>query len=226
MKHFLSLFACLLMVCSLGYAQEPNVQGRVRILVETNKGKLLLELFDETPIHRDAFVRNVKAGVYDGVLFHRVIRDFMIQGGNPLTKGLKPDEEIREDESSLEHTLPAEIRPELFVHTRGVLAAARQADEENPEQRSSANQFYIVTGKYLTDFDLDEEEAKKGFKYTAEQRATYKFQGGAPHLDGAYTVFGRLIDGWKVVDKIQRVLTSEEDRPLKNVVIKHMQVLP
>ncbi len=222
MKQLLYSIAGLLLALSILAAQQ-STQQRVQVLLETSKGKITLELYNETPAHRDAFIANVKAGSYDGVIFHRVIRDFMIQGGNLETRGLSAQAEIPDDSTA--GTLPAEIMVDRFVHERGALAAARTGDEVNPEKRSSATQFYIVTGKFFTDYDLAEETKRKGIQYTADQRDAYKFRGGAPHLDGGYTVFGRLIDGWKVVDKIQRVETNAEDRPVKNVVIRKASIV-
>ena len=197
-----------------------DAQNRPQVLVETNKGNFIIELFNETPIHRDRFLQHVDQHAYDGVLFHRVIKDFMVQTGNLNTKGLTADKPLGDD--SQEPTLQGEFHPELFVHVRGALAAARQPDEENPEKRSSYSQFYVVTGKYYTDFDLDEYEVGRTWKYTPEQREDYKHLGGAAHLDGDYTVFGRLLDGWGTIDKIQRVATDDTNRPLKNVLIKRM----
>ena len=202
------------------FLHSLDAQNRPQVLVETNKGNFISELFNETPIHRDRFLQHVDQHAYDGVLFHRVIKDFMVQTGNLNTKGLTPDKPLGDD--SQEPTLQGEFHPELFVHVRGALAAARQPDEENPEKRSSYSQFYVVTGKYYTDFDLDEYEVGRTWKYTPEQREDYKHLGGAAHLDGDYTVFGRLLDGWGTIDKIQRVATDDNNRPLKNVLIKRM----
>lgn len=212
-------------------AQSPtgnSGEGRRRVLVETSKGKFVLELFNETPRHRDAFLKNVEHGVYDGTLFHRVIKNFMIQGGNPLSKGIKAKEAIPEDSVATAEEIAPEFLPATFVHTRGMLAAARQGDDVNPEKRSSPTQFYIVTGKYYTELDLQKEELRHGVKYSPEQRKAYMIEGGAAHLDGGYTIFGRLLDkdGWSAVDKIQRVETDEEDRPIKNIIIKKMTLLP
>lgn len=194
------------------------------MLVETSKGKFVLELFNETPRHRDNFLSKVRSGAYDGTIFHRVIKEFMVQGGNLLSKdlGKKSDEELADDSTS--GTIEAEIQPQLFIHERGMLAAARLSDDENPKRESSASQFYIVTGKYCTDLDLKKEMEKNGQHYTEAQREAYKIHGGAPHLDGAYTIFGRLLDGWGTIDKIQRVETDDNDRPLKNVYVKRMTI--
>lgn len=220
MKYLAALLLVLLALPTL----MAQADRRTRILVETNKGKLTLELYNETPRHRDNFIRLVKQGAYDGVAFHRIVRDFVVQGGMLQTKGLAEEQALPEDTLGL--TLPAEIMPEHFIHQRGALAAARQSDEVNPERRSSGSQFYIVTGKYHTAFDLEELMQANGRQYTKEQLEAYMLHGGTPSLDGAYTVFGRLIDGWKVVDKMQRVETNDEDRPLKPVLIKRMSILP
>ena len=196
-RCLLGLAALLLSAASL------LAQARPQVLVETSKGPFILELYNETPIHRDNFLRLV-----------------MIQTGHLGTKGLNRDAALPQD--STEGTIAGEFHPELFVHVRGALAAARQPDDINPEMRSSACQFYIVTGKYYTDFDLKEQEAGRSWKYSEEQKKQYMFEGGAAHLDGTYTVFGRLLDGWGTVDKIQRLETDNEDRPLKNVIIKRM----
>lgn len=212
------------LLIALCYALGLNAQSsaRTQVLVETSKGKFLIELFNETPRHRDNFLDNVRKGKYDGTIFHRVIKEFMIQGGNLRSKGLPADSILEDD--SLSGTIPAELLPKQFIHERGMIAAARQGDEVNPEKHSSASQFYIVTGKYFTELDLKKEMERSGIKYTPEQLQSYMLRGGAPHLDGGYTVFGRLLDGWKTIDKIQRVETGEEDRPLKNIVIKRMSI--
>lgn len=216
-----SVIVCILCIPYLSLAQSQD--ERTRVLVETSKGKFVLELYNETPIHRDAFISNVRSGAYDGVQFHRIIQNFMIQSGHLGTKGLDAKADLPEETDTT--FLKAEFLPERYIHERGALAAARQGDDINPDKKSSATQFYIVTGSYYTDMDLDEREKTNGLKYTSEQRAAYKQQGGAPHLDGSYTVFGRLIDGWKVIDKIQRTATDPSDRPLKPIVIKRMTII-
>lgn len=212
---------CGLCLPLLMRAETPT--ERTRVLVETSKGKFVLELYNETPIHRDAFLANVRSGFYEGIQFHRIIQDFMVQAGHPGTKGLSAKDELPEEGEG--ESLTAELLPEQYIHERGALAAARLGDDVNPEKKSSSTQFYIVTGKYYTDMDLNDLEQKNGLKYTPAQREAYKLKGGAPHLDGGYTVFGRLLEGWKVIDKIQRVSTGESDRPLKPVVIKRMSII-
>lgn len=219
--HTRYISLCVLLPLCLVATVNAFAQERVKLLVKTNKGKFIIELFNETPLHRDNFLRFVDNHRYDGTIFHRVIRDFMVQGGNILSRDLAPDTELPED--SIAGTIPAEIIHQTYIHERGMLAAAREGDDVNPERVSSASQFYIVTGRYYTDFDLDKIEATREWKYTPEQRQAYKFRGGAAHLDGTYTIFGRLIDGWKTIDKIQRANTNGNDRPLKNIYIKSIE---
>jgi len=216
MKRTLFLLALLALPLMNLWGQE-----RPQVLVETSKGAFIIELFNETPIHRDNFLRLVDEGAYTGVQFHRVIKDFMVQTGHLKTRGLDRKLELPED--STETTLPGEFLPELFVHVRGAVAAVRQPDDVNPEMRSSSCQFYVVTGKYFTEYDLKEKAQGRSWQYTDEQKKQYMFEGGAPHLDGTYTVFGRLLDGWGTIDKIQRVDTDDNDRPLKNIIIKSMR---
>ena len=216
MKRILFLLALLALPLPKLWGQE-----RPQVLVETSKGPFIIELYNETPIHRDNFLRLVDEGAYVGVQFHRVIKDFMVQTGHLKTRGLDRKLELPED--STESTLPGEFHPELYVHVRGAVAAARQPDDVNPEMRSSSCQFYIVTGKYFTEYDLKEKAQGRSWQYTDEQKKQYMFEGGAPHLDGTYTVFGRLLDGWGTIDKIQRVDTDDNDRPLKNIIIKSMR---
>lgn len=218
MKRLLPLFALLFISLPRLTGQEPRTQ----VLLETNKGKIVLELYNETPRHRDNFLEKVRSGAYDGVLFHRVVREFVVQGGNLKSKNLAKGAELEDDAD--EGTLPPEIMVDRFIHERGALAAARQADEVNPERLSSSTQFYIVTGKYHTAYDLKEIEQVHGRAYTPEQREGYMLRGGAPSLDGAYTVFGRLIEGWGVVDKMQRVEVNDLDRPLRPLVIRRASI--
>ncbi|KGN72212.1 peptidylprolyl isomerase [Porphyromonas sp. COT-239 OH1446] len=219
------LFASFLaLVGSTTLDAQQSAEVRQQVLIETNRGKFVVELYNETPKHRDNFLAQVRAGAYEDVIFHRIIKDFMIQGGNLEAKSsLKSDEELPVDSTA--GIVMAELMPERFIHLRGSLAAARLPDDVNPEKESSATQFYIVTGKFYTEFDMKEIMAKGGYQYSPEQVKQYMLQGGTPHLDGNYTVFGRLVDGWSVVDKIQRFQTNEEDRPLKSIFIRRMRVL-
>ena len=204
------------------FAQEDSVvtkKDRKRdVLLQTNYGDIVVRLSDSTPLHRDNFLKLVKTHYYDSVLFHRVIKNFMIQGGDPNSKHAKPGELL--GEGGPDYTIPAEFRSTLF-HKKGVIAAAR---DNNPEKASSGSQFYIVQGKIFTDAGLDSVETYrlKGRKIPAEQREVYKTIGGAPHLDQGYTVFGEVVKGLAVVDKIASVQTSkgeDRDRPLEDVRI-------
>lgn len=188
--------------------------------METTMGVIRLALYDDCPIHRDNFLKLVDEGFYDGLLFHRVIRDFMIQGGDPDSRTAQPGQLL--GEGDLDYTMPAEIQLPYYYHLRGVLAAAREGDDVNPDMRSSACQFYIVWGKTWSDRQLKEQRqrlADKGVEMTPQMYQDYIMQGGSPHLDGAYTVFGEVIEGLENIDKIQRVSTDSNDRPLQDVRI-------
>lgn len=214
------LFCLLLLIGSLSFVKaEP-----IRILFETSKGNFTIELSDLTPRHRDNMIAKVKAGAYDGLLFHRVIKHFVVQGGSPESRGLPAEVELPEGDDK--ERLPAEILTDSLLHFRGALGAAREPDEVNPERQSSAMQFYVVTGTYYTEDDLDAIAERNKVHYTPDQRAHYLKEGGKPSLDGAYTVFGRVVEGYDTINKIQQVSVGENDRPLKNVVIKRAIILP
>ena len=188
------------------------------LLLQTNYGDIIVRLSDSTPLHRDNFLKLVKTHYYDSVLFHRVIKNFMIQSGDPNSKQAKPGEPL--GEGGPDYTIPAEFRTTLF-HKKGVIAAAR---DNNPEKASSGSQFYIVQGKIFSDAGLDSVETYRlnGRKIPADQREVYKTIGGTPHLDQNYTVFGEIVKGLDVVDKIASVATSkgdDRDRPLEDVRI-------
>jgi cyclophilin family peptidyl-prolyl cis-trans isomerase len=193
----------------------------------TNQGEIILRLSDSTPLHRDNFLRLVKSHYFDSVLFHRVIQNFMIQSGDPLSKRAKPGEPL--GNGGPDYTIPAEFRVTLF-HKKGVLAAAREGDDVNPQKASSASQFYIVQGKVFSDAGLDSVETFRlhGRKIPTYQREVYKTLGGSPHLDQNYTVFGEVIKGLEVVDKIASVHTSkgiDRDRPLEDVRILKVKLI-
>lgn len=217
MKSALTLLAAAVLLC--GCARKP-----VEIVMETTMGTIELRLYDQTPLHRDNFVSLVKEGAYDGLLFHRVIKDFMIQGGDPDSREAGPGAQLGEGDRP--YTVPAEFRLEEGIyHRRGVLAAAREGDDVNPEQRSSAMQFYIVWGRIFDDDGITESQKRLDgrtggkVKLTPEMVQTYKTVGGTPHLDGQYTVFGEVTRGLEVVDAIQRVSTDDNDRPIADVRI-------
>lgn len=191
------------------------------VLLQTSMGDMLIRLSDSTPLHRDNFLKLVKQHYYDSSLFHRVINNFMIQGGDPGSKNAPAGKPLGEGGPS--YTIPAEFKPSLF-HKKGVIAAAREGDNVNPQKASNGSQFYITQGKKFTDGALDTLEAFRlnGRKIPADQREAYKTVGGTPHLDQGYTVFGEVVDGMGVIDKIAAVPTSkgaDRDRPLENVMI-------
>jgi len=192
----------------------------------TTKGAIVLRLSDSTPLHRDNFLALVKKGYYDSILFHRVIRRFMIQAGDPNSK--HPAAGASLGDGGPAYTIPAEFRASLF-HKKGVVAAAREGDDVNPQKASSGSQFYIVQGKVFSPAGLDsvEQFRLKGRKIPADQRAVYQTIGGAPHLDQSYTVFGEVIRGVEVVDSIAAVPTSgrPDDRPLQDVRILKMRLV-
>lgn len=186
----------------------------------TNKGTIVLRLSDSTPLHRDNFLKLVKQKYYDSIIFHRVIKNFMIQAGDPESKQAKADQRLGNGGPG--YTVPAEIKPSLF-HKKGVLAAARMGDDVNPQKASSGSQFYIVQGKIFTDAGLDSVETFRlqGRKLPEAHRQVYKTMGGAPHLDQNYTVFGEVVRGLNVVDSIGNTPTSGRptDRPLSDMKI-------
>ena len=254
-----------------------DLSNTTRVLLETTFGEIELALYNETPQHRDNFVKLVNDGTYNGVLFHRVIKDFMVQTGDPSSRTATADALLGEGGPG--YDIPAEIVYPKFFHKRGALAAAREGDETNPERKSSGSQFYIVTGRRFSEYQLEkmlerivnqekamifnqlaanrrseieavqamgDEMALKGlqgiiaaeaekiynenhkdnpFSFTPEQVAAYSTIGGAPHLDGQYTVFGEVVKGMDVVDKIQNVTTGAHDRPVDDVRIISARVL-
>jgi peptidyl-prolyl cis-trans isomerase B (cyclophilin B) len=194
------------------------------VVLETTMGTIELKLYDATPLHRDNFRNLVREGAYDSLLFHRVIKDFMIQGGDPDSKNAAPGLLLGEGDKP--YTVSAEFRlDEGIFHRRGVLAAAREGDDVNPEKHSSAMQFYIVWGRVFDEAGLDQIQERLdrrtggSVKLTPEMREVYKTIGGTPHLDGQYTVFGEVVSGLDVVDAIQQVATDGNDRPLEDVRI-------
>ena len=248
-------------------AMTVDLTNTTRVLLETSMGEIELALYNETPQHRDNFIKLVNEGTYDGVLFHRVINNFMIQTGDPDSKTATPDALLGSGGPG--YDLPAEIvYPKLF-HKRGAIAAAREGDETNPERKSSGSQFYIVTGRRYSEYQLnamverladqakamkfqtmtrermpeiqalkvqgdttalmtlqnelikltEDWYAKNPVQFTQQQIDAYSTIGGTPHLDGTYTVFGEVVKGMDVVDKIQNVTTGQNDRPVDDVRI-------
>ena len=285
MKRNLILFvmaALTLMSCSANNAEgqaspaataATTNDDMTKVELETSLGKIVVELYNETPQHRDNFIKLVKEGYYDGVLFHRVIKDFMIQTGDGNSKTAGPNTMLGDGDPG--YTIEAEFVYPKYFHKRGALAAARTADQVNPERRSSGSQFYIVTGKIYGSDELqmmtqrmaemqkqeifrrlvtenrarieelqksqdnaglqtlqteliqltEAEAANTPFAMTDEQINAYTSIGGTPHLDGQYTVFGEVIEGMDVVDKIQNVETGTADRPINDVKIIKARIL-
>jgi len=204
--------------------QDIKVKKKDRkkdIELVTAEGPVILRLSDSTPEHRDNFIRLIKSKYFDSVLFHRVIKGFMIQAGDPNSIRAAARQPL--GNGGPDYTIPAEINASLF-HKKGALAAARKGDAENPEKRSSGSQFYIVHGRTFTDFQLDSIEIVRlqGRKLSPERREYYRTIGGTPQLDGNYTVFGEVVKGQEVVDKIAVMQTStgpDTNRPLQDVRI-------
>ncbi|MHA4808017.1 peptidylprolyl isomerase [Flavitalea flava] len=224
-------FACL--AITFIFSCNPHLSNGLRkkdrfkdIEVTTTLGTLILRLSDSTPLHRDNFLLLVKKGYFDSVLFHRVIKGFMIQSGDPDSKRSAAGTPLGEGGPA--YTIPAEFRSSLF-HYKGVLAAAREGEEVNPKKESSGSQFYIVQGRVFTDAGLDSVETfrLKGRKIPMERRTVYKTIGGDPHLDGNYTVFGVVVQGIGIVDSIAGTPTdgSPFDRPLKDIRILKMKLI-
>lgn len=193
---------------------QTNSKGPKMVLISTSFGDIKIRLYDETPLHRDNFVKLVESGFYNDLLFHRVIQGFMIQGGDPNSKTASAGVALGSGGGDMER-IPAEFNPALH-HKKGVLAAARDG---NPQKASSACQFYIVQGKTSTDQELDALQSRLGITYTEQQRNDYKTIGGTAFLDMNYTVFGEVVSGMEVVDKIAAVATNKSigDRPVEDV---------
>lgn len=254
-------------------SKSMNQGNETLVRLETTEGNITVKLYDETPKHRDNFIKLAKEGVYDSTLFHRVIKNFMIQAGDPQSKTASDTATL--GSGDVGYTLPTEINPKFF-HKRGVLAAARLGDEVNPNRESSGCQFYIVTGRKFSEAQMinmenqmnearldnifnelarkhmkeiykmrkandtegllelqDSLEAQAraqvakepALKYSKEQIQAYTTIGGAPHLDGSYTIFGEVIEGMEIVDKIEKVKTNRADRPEKDIRILKTEVM-
>lgn len=197
--------------------KQIRVPG-VRVKVTTDSGVIVIRLYDKTPLHRDNFIKLANEHFFDSLLFHRVISEFMIQGGDPQSKYAQPDQML--GNGDVGYTIPAEFDTSL-IHKKGALAAARQGDQVNPAKASSGCQFYIVQGKKWTDADLNNMEMQRGVKYSPAQKNIYKTLGGVPFLDMGYTIFGEVESGLEVVDKIASVQKGMADRPLGDV---HMYI--
>lgn len=192
--------------CSQSTSQNKSA-AETLVLIKTEYGDITLKLYNDTPKHRDNFIKNIKEGWYNGSPFHRIIPQFMIQGGGN-----------KDGRADIGYTIPAEILPN-HIHKKGALAAARLGDQVNPEKKSSGCQFYIVQGSVLDESTLTMYEQRYKTTFTPEQRKAYTTLGGAPWLDGGYTVFGEVVSGYEVVDKIAAVPRDAGDKPLKPVTM-------
>ena len=211
----------------------PATGQRKQVLMETTEGNILLTLYDDTPLHRDNFLRLAREHFYDSLLFHRVIRNFMIQAGDPTSRHAEPGASV--GEGDVGYT----IEPELFAadghllhhHRRGALAMAREGDDVNPERRSSGSHFYIVWGKTFSSAELKtigerlDTMTQHRVLMTPEMTDLYRKVGGAPHLDGQYTVFGEVVDGMDVINKIAEMPCDRMDRPVEDVKIISVKVI-
>jgi cyclophilin family peptidyl-prolyl cis-trans isomerase len=223
MKRQITLFcfltlSLLLLSCS-GDGSKDGKNGnskQTKILISTPMGDMTAVLYNETPQHRDNFIKLVKEGFYNGTLFHRVMRDFMIQGGDPDSKNA--DNTAALGLGDLGYKIPAELGK--GIHKRGALAAARLPDQVNPEKQSNASQFFIVQGIQIDEGMISFFERQNGYAYTEEEKAAYLNSGGRPDLDNQYTVFGELLSGFDVVEKITTVPTNEMDRPFENITMQ------
>ena len=270
----LIILACSTVACKSGQKKDGNMEKETVLKIETSMGDIKVKLYNETPKHRDNFIKQAKDGTYNGTLFHRVIKDFMVQAGDPESKTAPKGKML--GSGDVGYTVPAEFVYPKYFHKKGALSAARQGDEVNPKKESSGCQFYIVTGKVFNDSTLLNMEQQKNqnkvteafnalaqkhmkeiykmrkandqdglyalqdtlfiqaeaeaakqpdFHFTPEQIKAYTTVGGTPHLDGEYTVFGEVVEGMDIVDKIQQVKTDRSDRPEEDVKIINVSVI-
>lgn len=270
----LIILACSAVACKSGQKKDGNMEKETVLKIETSMGDIKVKLYNETPKHRDNFIKLAKDGTYNGTLFHRVIKDFMVQAGDPESKNAPKGKML--GSGDVGYKVPAEFVYPKYFHKKGALSAARQGDEVNPKKESSGCQFYIVTGKVFNDSTLLNMEQQKNqnkvteafnalaqkhmkeiykmrkandqdglyalqdtlfiqaeaeaakqpdFHFTPEQIKAYTTVGGTPHLDGEYTVFGEVVEGMDIVDKIQQVKTDRSDRPEEDVKIINVSVI-
>ena len=214
----LGLSVLVLAAVSCGQKTEKETV----MVVETTMGTVEFKLYNETPLHRDNFIRLAEEHYFDSLLFHRVIDNFVIQGGDPNSKYAAPGQELGDGEP--DWRVPAEFRLDKGIfHHKGVVNAAREGDDTNPDRESCASQFCFMMGSPMTDEQLDRAQARLDrqtggtVQLTPEMREVYKRVGGSPHLDGQYTVFGEVVSGMEVLEAIQKVATDANDRPLEDV---------
>lgn len=201
-------------------SEQNNGERKVRI--ETTKGNITIKLYNGTPKHRDNFIKLVTESFYNGVIFHRVIKGFMIQTGDPNSKNPKPGASYGTGGPG--YTIPAEFNS-AYIHKKGALAAARLGDNVNPKKESSGSQFYIVQGRKYSEPEINQLISAYGKSYTPQQKEIYKTIGGTPFLDADYTVFGEVTEGLDIVDAIANSKTLPGDRPAEDIIIKSMKML-
>lgn len=218
-RYLLTLTMAVLFGSLTSVAQTSTTE----VLLETTEGNIRIALYDETPLHRDNFLKLTRMHVYDSLLFHRVIKNFMIQSGDTNSKNAKPGQRL--GTGDFDYTQEPEFRLPQIIHRRGCVAMAREPDVVNPEMRSSACQFYIVWGKRFSSAEIEKAQERLDtmthgrVKLTPEMIKVYKSVGGTPHLDGQYTVFGEVTEGLDVVERIQKAETDEFDRPFEDIRI-------
>lgn len=214
------IFATFFLILGLGlFAQNTDnkqvaKEKKSLVLIETSFGNMKILLYEDTPLHRENFIKLVKSGFYDGLLFHRVINGFMIQGGDPNSRDAKP--EVMLGNGNPGYTIPAEFNPKYY-HKKGALAAARLGDNENPRKESSGSQFYIVQGRVCDANYMNLVSTRMNKTFSDEQKQVYGTIGGTPFLDNDYTVFGEVVEGLDVIDKIAAVKCNAANRPVEDV---------
>jgi len=214
-KTFLITFALLIAIITYSCAQTNNNDSLTEVTIQTDFGNIVIELYNDTPLHKDNFLKLSKEGFYEGLLFHRLIKDFMIQGGDPNSRNGSKGELLGQGGPG--YTIPSEISSQHF-HKKGALAAARKGDSSNPTKASSGSQFYIVQGRVFTVAELDEfVNQGKHAPLTPEEISIYTTIGGTPHLDGGYTVFGEVISGLDVLEKLMNLPVDTYDRPINDI---------
>ena len=215
------------LLAALAFAAGAQAAQREAVVVETTEGDIRIELYDETPAHRDNFLKLVREHFYDSPLFHRAARNFVVQAGDPGSRHAQPGAAL--GAGTLDYRLPPEVRLPRLYHKRGAVAMAREADEDNPGRESDACQFYIVWGKRHSSAVVEEQRERLdtlggGAAMSEEMERTYRKVGGLPQLDGLYTVFGEVTDGLDVVEKMQDAVTDDNERPVNDIRIISMRV--
>jgi cyclophilin family peptidyl-prolyl cis-trans isomerase len=206
-----------LMLLPLNLINTTRMNAQTYVILQTTLGDIKIKLYDETPKHRENFIKLIEQGYYNGLLFHRVIPGFMIQTGDPNSRNARPG--VALGDGGPNYTIPSEFNSAYF-HKKGSVASARLGDDVNPQKESSGSQFYIVQGRAFNDDQLDA-MVKNGrhLPFTKEQRMVYTTVGGAPHLDNSYTVFGEVVEGMEIVDQISSVKTDKRNRPATDIKI-------